>query len=66
MFEQYNDVVTIEEMAEMMGIGRNCAYNLLHSKKVKAFRNGRNWRIPKQAIIEYIVNSTGLNIRIER
>lgn len=62
MFEQYNDIVTIEEMSEMMEIGRNCAYNLLKSKKVKAFRNGRSWRIPKRAIIDYIIQSSGLNV----
>ncbi len=63
MFEQYNDIVTIEEMSEMLGIGKNYAYHLLQSKAVKAFRNGRIWRIPKQAIIEYIVQSTGMIIR---
>lgn len=64
MFEQYNDIVTIEDMAEMLGIGKNYAYNLLHSKKIKAFRNGRIWRIPKQAIVEYIVQSTGIIVNL--
>lgn len=63
MFEQYNDIVTIDEMAEMLCIGKNHAYALLQSKKVKAFRKGRIWRIPRQAIIEYIIQSTGIMIR---
>lgn len=62
MFEQYNDVVNLEEMAEMLGIGRNQAYLLLKNNEVKSFKNGRSWRIPKLAVIEYIINSTGIKL----
>jgi excisionase family DNA binding protein len=60
MFEQYNDVVTIEELAEMLGIGRNNAYLLLRNNDIKSFKNGRSWKIPKLAVIEYVLKTTGL------
>ncbi|MDD4112528.1 MAG: helix-turn-helix domain-containing protein [Herbinix sp.] len=63
MFEQYNDIVNLDEMAEMLGIGRNHAYQLLKSGQVKSFKNGRSWRIPKLAVIEYILNSTGIKLK---
>ncbi len=62
MFEQYNDIITLDEMAEMLGIGRNHAYQLLKNNQVKSFKNGRSWKIPKLAVIEYIINSTGIKL----
>ena len=35
-------------------IGRNAVYKLLNSGELKAFRVGRNWKIPKKALDEYI------------
>ncbi|MEG6586473.1 helix-turn-helix domain-containing protein [Dendrosporobacter sp. 1207_IL3150] len=54
MFEQYNDLVTVEELCEMLSIGKNAAYTLLSSKDIKAFQQGRIWKIPKQSVIDYI------------
>lgn len=60
MFEEYNDIVTVPEMSQMLLIGINNSYKLLESGKVKGFRNGRNWLVPKVAIEEYILRITGL------
>ncbi len=56
MFSEYSDMVTIDELCEMLRIGRNKAYQLLRSGKVGGFKDGRLWMIPKQAIIDYILN----------
>lgn len=55
MFESYDDLVTIEDLCEMLGIGKNAAYELLRKKRIKAFHIGRAWKIPKQAVEEYIL-----------
>jgi excisionase family DNA binding protein len=60
MFDQYSDVVTVEELCEMLFIGKNGAYKLLSSGQLKAFRYNRNWKIPKQGVIEYILNQSKL------
>lgn len=57
MFEEYADVLTAEEACEALRIGYNALHELLNSGKLKGFRNGRVWRIPKQAIQEYILTS---------
>lgn len=54
MFNEYDDMVTVEEMQKMIGVGKNTAYNLLKENKIKCFRIGRNWKIPKESIENYI------------
>lgn len=54
MLEKYNDIITVEELCEILMIGKNTAYILLSSGQIKAFRNGTRWKIPKVAVIEYI------------
>ncbi|SEJ54201.1 DNA binding domain-containing protein, excisionase family [Propionispira arboris] len=60
MFEQYNDLVTVEELCEMLFIGKNAAYKLLASGELKCFRSNRIWKIPKQGVIEYIKTQSNL------
>jgi len=60
MFEQYNDLVTTEELCEMLSLGKNAAYKLLSSGQLKAFRYNRVWKIPKQSVIEYITTQSKL------
>lgn len=54
MLEQYDDLLTTDEACEVLKIGKNALYRLLASQEVKAYRNGRVWRIPRQAVEEYI------------
>ena len=60
MFEEYNDIVTVPEMSQMLLIGINNTYKLLENGEVKGFRNGRNWRVSKRAIEEFIIRASGL------
>ena len=57
MFEEFADVLTAEEACEALRIGYNALYELLNSGKLKGFRNGRVWRIPKQSLQTYILES---------
>ena len=58
MFDEYPDVLTAEEAADVLRVGYNALYRLLSSGKLKAYKNGRVWRIPKESINEYILDST--------
>lgn len=60
MLEQYDDVMTTEETCEALKVGYNTLYELLNSGQLKGYRNGRTWRIPKLAVKEYILRSSGL------
>ena len=57
MLEQYEDFLTVDELCEILHIGKNMAYKLLDSGEIKAFRISRTWKIPKQAVIEFAEDS---------
>ena len=60
MLEEYPDILLPEDLCDALRIGSNAAYNLLNSGAIKAFKNGRTWRISKTAVIEFIQkNSAG-------
>ena len=52
--DQYHDVMTVEDLMEYLYIGKNSAYKLLQSGKIKALKIGRIYRIPRQAVVEYL------------
>jgi excisionase family DNA binding protein len=54
-------VLTTDEAAEVLRVGFNTLYDLLQSGKLKAYRNGRFWKIPKKSIIEYIIEQSKLS-----
>ena len=60
MLEEYEDILTVEEACQALRIGYNGIYELLNSGKLKGYRNGRVWRIPKIAVKEYVLESAGL------
>ena len=60
MLEGIDDLLTSEQVAEILKIGKNALYELLASGDLKAYRNGRVWRIPRQAIEEYVCSQAKL------
>lgn len=49
-----NELLTVDDLCEVLMIGRNLAYQLLSTKKIKAFKINHTWRIPRCSITEYI------------
>ena len=47
----------VEELMPILNIGRNTAYELLRCGKIRSIRIGKQLRIPKQALIDYLSNS---------
>jgi excisionase family DNA binding protein len=57
MFDEYDDLVTTDELAKMLRIGRNSAYGLVRAGVIPSVTIGRRQkRISKRAIIDYINN----------
>ena len=54
MFSDYPEILTVEEACEALRIGYNAIYDLLRSGKLKGYRNGRVWRISREALIQYV------------
>ncbi len=60
MQESYVEIITIDEMCELLMIGRTTAYKLLNSNEIKAFRIGKVWKISKASVEEYIKERSNL------
>lgn len=57
MFTTYPDIVDITQMRKMLGgIGVTLAYKLLKQRKIKSLKIGREYRIPKSCIIQYLLD----------
>lgn len=54
MFKEYPDVVTAEQMSEMLGISNKTAYRLLQKNVIEHFKVGRTYKIPKIHILAYL------------
>ena len=53
-FDDLPLTLRVENLMPILGIGRNTAYELIRCGKIKSLRIGRQLRIPKQALIEYL------------
>ena len=45
---------TVREVAEILRIGRNKAYGLVHNKKIGSIKMGREYRIPKVRVEQFL------------
>ena len=61
MLNQYSDIMSVPDVAEVLSIGKNRVYELLENNAIKGFRIGRVWKIPKAAVQEYIIEQSNLH-----
>ena len=54
MFKSYPDLVDIIQLKEMLGIGITLAYRLVKNNQIPALKIGRQYKIPKMNIIDYV------------
>ncbi len=54
MFRDYPDVLTPQQVQEMLGVGQRLAYQLLREGKIQNVRMGKLYRVPKAAVIDYL------------
>ena len=48
------DVITVKEMMDILAIGKNTAYKLLHDGAVKSFRIGKTYKVLRKSLQDYI------------
>lgn len=54
MFSEYPDVVSVDQVTEMLHIGQVLAYKLLKDGMIKARKVGRRYIIAKKNVIEFL------------
>ncbi len=56
MLTNYGDILTTQDVCDILFCGRNTVYALLSSGELCGFRVGKNnWRIPKVNLEKYII-----------
>lgn len=61
MLSDYNDILSVNDVCEVLFIGKNRTYELLNAGLLKGFRIGRSWRIPKKNLETYIIQRCRAN-----
>ena len=57
MYRSLNElpiVLRVEDLMQVLDVGRNTAYELLRSGKIFSIRVGKQIRIPKESVEEYL------------
>lgn len=49
-------VLRVEDLTSLLSIGRNTAYELVRCGKIRSIRVGKQYRIPREALDEYLKN----------
>lgn len=58
LFEKYPDIVGVQQLMEMLQIGQVLAYKLIKDGEIPSRKIGREYKIPKQNVIEYVLKET--------
>jgi excisionase, putative len=54
IFKDYPDIVSVEQLMQMLQIGQVLAYKLVKSGAIKSRKVGREYKIPKINVIAYL------------
>ena len=54
MFDNYPDVLTIDDLQSALGVGRSTAYRLIRNGDIRHLRIGKTIKIPRRYLVEYI------------
>lgn len=65
MFENYPDVVEVDDLRKMLGgISKKLAYRLLSDQEIRSVRVDRTYKIPKICVIEYLMGEEMCHINL--
>lgn len=54
MLEQFPDILTVKDLQDILSVGRSKAYAILHSGELQYITIGRQIRIPKKYLLDYL------------
>jgi len=55
--KDYPDVLTVLQLAQVLGIGKNAAYALVQAGTVGHLKVGRKYLVPKRCVIDFLNSS---------
>lgn len=57
MFEDFPDIMNVADVQQALHIGKNTAYKLIDNKELKSICIGRNIRVPKMYLIDFVMGN---------
>ena len=54
LIKNYPPVLCVKQVTEILAVSQNTAYALIRSGQIHSVRIGRSYRIPLDAVIEYL------------
>ncbi len=57
MLRDYPDILNADELMKLLKISKKTAYKLLKENQIKHIKTGREYRIPKIYVIDYLMAS---------
>lgn len=57
MFKDYPDLLTVDDIQEILNIGRTLAYKLLKDNTIKSNKIGRSYKVAKIHLIQYVLGN---------
>lgn len=55
LFSEYPEIISVEQMMEMLQIGKVLAYRMVEEKTVKSAKIGREYKIIKKSVIDLLL-----------
>lgn len=56
ILDSYQDILIFDELVDILNVGINTTYNLLKNRKIYSKKIGREYKIPKLCVIDYLYN----------
>ena len=56
-YDQLPTILTVPEVANILRIGRNAAYQLVTDGNIRCIHIGRSIRIPRTALVQFLENT---------
>lgn len=57
MFSSYPEIMSVKDLQSALNIGRNEAYKLISDGKIPHMRIGKNIKIPRCLVVEFVFNN---------
>lgn len=54
VFKEYPDVMDVKQVSQLLGVSTKTVYKLIRDGSLSALRVGREFRVPKVAIMKYM------------
>ena len=60
MFEEYEPIMSIQDVCDALMVGKNTVYSLIKSGKLISFRIGKIWKVNKDDLVEFVYRESNL------